>query len=310
MAKRGSLNFCGIEVSSSDLELIEGTIRDCAGLSRTELAYTVCELLGWRRPNGSLKGHECRGFLEKLEEQGILQLPELKANAGKRRSKPKSTEKKLAPAPMTVTGKLSEVGPLELQLVTTSEEHKQWRKWVGQHHYLGYKVPFGAYLRYFVWITKPRPQQVGCLQVSSPAWRMAPRDEWIGWTDAQRAKGLQQIIQNSRFLILPWVKIPHLASASLARLTRRVVNDWQAAYVIRPILMETLVDPSRYLGTCYRAANWIYLGRTTGRGRMDKTHKRHGLEPKDIWVYPLCRKARERLLEDFVAPRLPDAADL
>ncbi len=296
MAKTRNLRFCGIEVSSADLELIAGTIQDCAGLSRTELAYTVCELLDWRRPTGALKGHECRGFLEELEEKGILQLPGLKANAGKRQKKPRDFEREPTPLPKVFEAKLSEVGPLELELITTSENHKQWRKWVGQHHYLGYKVPFGAYLRYFVWISRPQPQRVGCLQVSSPAWRMAPRDGWIGWDDAQRAKGLQQIVQNSRFLILPWVKIPYLASASLARMARRVVSDWEATYAIRPLLMETLVDPARYLGTCYKAANWIYLGQTTGRGRMDKTHKRHGLVPKDIWVYPLCRKPQEKLL--------------
>ena len=295
MAKKRNLRFCGISVSAADLELIEETIRDCSGLSRTELAYTVCELLDWRRPNGGLKGHECRGFLEELEEKGVLQLPGLKANAGKRQKKPGAAERKLSPMPQTLEAKLSEVGPLQLELITTSENHKQWRDWVGQYHYLGYKVPFGAYLRYFIWISQPNPLRVGCLQVSSPAWRMAPRDSWIGWDDKERARGLQQIVQNSRFLILPWVRIPYLASASLARLTKRIVSDWEAAYAIRPVLMETLVDPARFLGTCYRGANWIYLGKTTGRGRMDKTHKRHGLVPKDIWVYPLCRKAREKL---------------
>jgi len=296
MARSQNLNFCGISVSEADLELIEDTIRDCYGLSRTELAYTVCELLDWRRPNGGLKGHECRGFLEALEQKGILRLPELKTNAGKRPKKPRDSEREPSPLPTTIEAKLSEVGPLELELITTSEDHKEWRKWVGRHHYLGYKVPFGAYLRYFIRISDPRIQRVGCLQVSSPAWRMAPRDGWIGWSDGQRAKGLQRIVQNSRFLILPWVKIPHLASAALARMNRRIVSDWEAAYAIRPLLMETLVDPARYQGTCYRAANWIYLGRTTGRGRMDKTHKREGLVPKDIWVYPLCRKPREKLL--------------
>ena len=298
MRKIKNLHFCGIPVSQEDLALIEETIRDCFNLSRTELAYTVCELLDWRRPNGSLKGHECRFFLEDLEQKGVLRLPGLKSNTGKRPEKPKDPTEENAPEPEPepLEAKLSEVGPIELEPVTISAQHKEWRTYIGKYHYLGYKVPFGAYLRYFVRISQPQPLRVACLQVSSPAWRMAPRDKWIGWNDSQRAKGLQRIVQNSRFLVFPHVKIPHLASASLARLTRRIADDWEAVYAVRPYLMETLVDPARYLGTCYKAANWIYLGRTTGRGRMDKNRKKEDLVPKDIWIYPLCRKVHEKLL--------------
>lgn len=296
MRKIKNLHFCGIPVSEADLALIEEIIRDCFNLSRTELAYTVCELLDWHRPNGSLKGHECRFFLEDLEEKGILRLPRLKSNVRQRPEKPKNHAEESAAEPDLLQVKLNEVRPLELKPVTTSAEHKEWRTYVGKYHYLGYKIPFGAYLRYFVCISQPQSTRVGCLQVSSPAWRMAPRDKWIGWSDSQRAKGLQRIVQNSRFLVLPHVKIPHLASASLARLTRRIADDWEAVYAVRPYLIETLVDPARYPGTCYRAANWLYLGRTTGRGRMDRTRKKEGLVPKDIWIYPLCRKVHEKLL--------------
>lgn len=298
MKKSGNLNFCGIEVSSEDLELIRETISDCSGLSRTELAYTVCELLDWHRPNGRLKGHECRAFLEDLDAKGIVRLPALCSNAGKRQKPPADSRKSRKTLPSTINGKLSEMGPVDLELVTTTEQNSQWRELVGQHHYLGCKVPFGAHLRYFVMLTQPRPQRVGCLQVSSPAWMMAARDEWIGWDHEQRKRKLQWIVQNSRFLILPWVKIPHLASATLARLVRRVADDWEPRYAIRPVLMETLVDSARFSGTCYRAANWTYLGQTTGRGRMDREHKRHGAAVKEVFVYPLCRKAREKLLQE------------
>ncbi|MDY0041814.1 MAG: DUF4338 domain-containing protein [Desulforhabdus sp.] len=297
-SKKRNLNFCGISVSEEDLELIRGTIADCANLSRTELAYTVCELLDWRRPNGHLKGHECRSFLEELEATGLLQLPALAGHAGKRRKAPVLTQSEKAPLPEVVAGKLSDLGPVELELVSNSEDNRQWREWVRRHHYLGCKVPFGAHVRYFVLTTNPRRQRVGCLQVSSPAWMMAPRDAWIGWNHAQRKRKLQYIVQNSRFLILPWVKIPYLASAALARLARRIADDWEPRYAIRPVLMETLVDSSRFSGTCYRAANWIYLGKTTGRGRMDKRHERVGAAVKDIFVYPLSRKAKQKLLED------------
>lgn len=297
MDKREGLRFCGTNVSAAQLEMIRETVDDCGGLSRTELANTVCELLGWQRPNGSAKGHECRLFLEELESKGILRLPVSRANGRKSAAKTVALDEGGDVLSATLCGKLCELGPVRLELVQTRQQQRQWRDWVDRYHYLGCKVPFGAHLRYFVLTTRPQPQRVGCLQVSSPAWRMAPRDQWIGWDDAQRLRGLQRIVQNSRFLILPWVKIPYLASSALSVLARGVAQDWEAVYAVMPTLMETLVDPSRFRGTCYRAANWIHLGQTSGRGRMDRGHEHHGAAPKDILVYPLCRKAREKLRE-------------
>lgn len=297
MEKREGPRFCGTNLSVAELGMIREIIRDCTGLSRTELANTVCELLDWRRPNGSLKGHECRLFLEGLENSGILRLPVTRANGRKSTARPVDLDEGGDLLPAMLVGKLCELGPVRLELVQTRQQQRQWREWVDRYHYLGCKVPFGAHLRYFVQTTGPQPQRVGCLQVSSPAWRMAPRDKWIGWDDAQRLRGLQRIVQNSRFLILPWVRIPSLASSALSILARQLGDDWEAAYAIRPLLMETLVDPARFRGTCYRAANWVHLGQTTGRGRMDRGHERHGASPKDVLVYPLCRKAREKLRE-------------
>lgn len=297
MAVKTNLRFCGTEVSTEELQLIVEIVADCSGLSRTELAHTVCELLDWRRPNGALKAHECRQFLEDLEARALCRLPANQGSPRKQRNQPAATSRDLSEWPETVAAKLSEVGPLELELVTTKDHQRQWRAWVDRFHYLGCKVPYGAHLRYFVRISRPRPQRVGCIQMSSPAWRMAPRDRWIGWDEAQRVRGLQQIVQNSRFLLLPWVQIPYLASATLARLARRIAADWEARYCVQPVLLETLVDPARFAGTCYRAANWIALGQTTGRGRMDRKHERHGASPKTVLVYPLCRKARTRLLQ-------------
>lgn len=294
MEGRRDLRFCGVPVGAPDLELIGTIIRDCSGLSRTELAHTVCELLEWRRPNGSLKAHECRLFLEELETRGILRLP--RSRTTKRgASKAVMSEEFPEPPGETLPKSLQELGTIQLELVTTQKDRRQWREWVGRFHYIGYKIPFGAHLRYF--IQTDQAQRLGCLQISSPAWRMAVRDRWIGWGEAQRVRGLQRIVQNSRFLILPGVRVENLASAVLARMVRRVPADWHNCYGIRPLLMETLVDPSRFRGTCYRAANWIHLGQTTGRGRMDRNHERHGASPKEVFVYPLCRKAREKLGE-------------
>jgi hypothetical protein len=287
--------FCGRDVTAEELELILDTVRDCGGLSPTELAHTVCELLEWRRPNGLLKGHECRQLLEELEAAGALKLRGRSGTVRTRGSRPKLSEEAPDPAPQPLLGTLRELGPVALALVSSREDRRQWREWVGRYHYLGCTVPFGAHLRYFILLSRPELRRVGCVQVSSPAWMMAPRDQWIGWDKAQRLLRLQWIVQNSRFLIVPWVRIPHLASAALALLARRVPADWEASYAIRPVLMETLVDLARFRGTCYRAANWISLGQTTGRGRMDREHLRHGAAPKEVLVYPLCRKAREKL---------------
>jgi hypothetical protein len=194
-------------------------------------------------------------------------------------------------------GRLSDVGGLSLSLVEDAEDRTRWCEWIDRYHYLGYRVPFGAHLRYLIRIEAPRPAVLGCLQYSSAAWRMGARDRWIGWDEASRKARLQRIVNNSRFLILPWVRIRHLASHVLSRAARRVTQDWAARYGDAPWLLETLVDPSRYAGTCYRAANWIEAGMTTGRGRQDRYHRRHGACPKTVWLHPLRRDARQRLCE-------------
>ena len=155
--------------------------------------------------------------------------------------------------------------------------------------------PFGAQVQYLVSVSTPAPTVVGGLQFSSAAWRMRARDRWIGWDDARRARHLPQVVSNSRFLLLPWVHIQNLASATLALALRRLPADWQAQYGVTPLLVETLVDAARYTGGCYRAANWVEVGETAGRGRDDRRHQRHGAHPKRLWVYPLTRDAVTRL---------------
>lgn len=297
MGERKEVRFCGRAFTDEELDLIRETVHDCNGLSRTELAYTICELLEWKRPTGRLKGRECHEFLEGLQSAGVLKLPERHGPLKKPRAKPVPETTDAANAPKPLEGTVKEVGPVDLELVKTPEARRQWREWVEFYHYLGCKVPYGAHLRYFVTISRPEVRRVGCVQVTSPSWKMATRDQWIGWDDKQRVRRLQMIVQNSRFLLVPWVKIPHLASAALARLAKRLPEDWEAQYAVRPVLLETLVDRSRFKGTCYRAANWIALGETAGRGRMDE-HRQSGLVPKEVLVYPLCRKFRERLLEE------------
>ena len=194
-----------------------------------------------------------------------------------------------------LVARLSEVQPVHLRQVEDSAAHALWRELVGRYHYLGHATAFGASLRYFVEVARPSSAIVGCLQFGSPAWRMAARDGWIGWSEAQRRTHLPEVVQNSRFLLLPWVRIAHLASHVLARAARQLPRDWQERFGVRPLLLETLVDARRFTGTCYRAANWIAVGETTGRGRQDRDHQRHGSAPKRIFVFPLASDARHRL---------------
>jgi len=195
--------FCGQPLCAHELGLIAKVTGSCTGVSRTELAATVCELLGWRRGNGRLKSRECWALLEQLEAAGELKLPVRRATKpkGARTAVPRSARGE-APGE-TLCAPLGKLTPLTLTRVETPEQHRLWRELVGRYHYQGYAVAFGAQLRYLLGVSGPQPQVIGCLQFSSPAWRLAARDRWIGWDDAQRARALQRIVNNSRFLLLP-----------------------------------------------------------------------------------------------------------
>lgn len=291
MTLMSSIKFSGRLFSSGDISEISEVVGLCSGLARTELANTVCELLSWKRPNGKLKTVECRKFLEHLDEIGLIHLPERKKRRPQAKTRIKKTDKGKAQA--DIVGSASDLFPLTLTIIETKGQREQWYEYVERYHYLGYRLPFGAQLRYFI---KSQENILGCLQFSSPAWKMAPRDKWISWDDEQRKRNLQKIINNSRFLIFPWVKVKNLASSALGLAVKVVADDWQERFTYRPVLVETLVDQSRFRGTCYKAANWRHVGTTTGRGRMDREHKRHGVSPKDIYLYPLVRTFRDELL--------------
>jgi hypothetical protein len=285
-----SLTFCGRTFQRSELELMRQIAREFSGLGVTEIARTVCELLEWTRPSGGLKNHECRQLLERLQVTGFLQLPELRKRGGRGPRRADRSQSCCEPTATECTA--SECEPLELALVEGHAESRRWREQVQRHHYLGCRVPFGAHLRYWV---RTQDRELACLLWTSPAWKMQARDEWIGWSDEQRRGNLQRIVSNGRFLILPWARIRGLASKILALAARQMPHDWENHYGHRPLLLETLVDGSRFRGTCYRAANWIHIGQTAGRGRMDREHEAHGRAIKDIYVYPLVRDVRQQL---------------
>lgn len=287
------LSFCGHRLTESDLDLIRRITREFANLALTELAATICELLEWRRPNGGIKTRECYLFLRELHRRGWL--PWLPAPQSRQRGQPtaKPAEDSI-PSPAELTGSLNEYRPIQLQLIEDAADRRLFRQYLDRYHYLGYRAPYGAQLRYWVQTAQPRPLPLAALLFTSAAWRMAPRDRCIGWSDSVRQCNLPLVVNHSRFLILPWTKIPHLASHILARAAQQLPGDWQARYGVEPVLLETLVDPTRYRGICYRAANWIQAGMTQGRGRMDRSGRAQGVR-KLIFLYPLHRHWRQRL---------------
>lgn len=290
-----SLRFSGRTFSGQELKLIGEIARDYAGLAITEMARTICELLDWRRANRRLKDQECRQLLEHLRDQGRVRLPRVR-NSGPRGPRQIQLSEGSAPQPR-VEGSAGEFEPLQFEVVEKGKESQLWTELIERHHYLRYRVPVGANLRYLVRSGQKQADVLACLLWSSPAWKMAARDQWIGWNAEQRTRNLQLVVNNSRFLVLPWVRVKGLASKILAQSARQIPTDWQHRYGYRPLLLETLVDAQRFRGTCYRAANWIRVGQTSGRGRMDREHKAHRQAIKDIYLYPLTRNPRQRLCD-------------
>jgi len=290
---RAAVTFCGRTFRGDELVLMHQVARECSGLGVTEIARTLCELLDWKRPNGQLKNHECRQLLEQLAGEGFLRLPPLRPLGGRGPRQPKVSRDDSEPAPLECA--VCQCEPLELVLVEGEAESHRWRQCLQHYHYLGCPVPFGANLRYWV---RHDGRDLACLLWTSPAWRMQARDAWIGWSDDERRRNLQRIVNQGRFLILPWVRVRGLASKILALSARHLPDAWEQHYGLRPLLLETLVDAARFRGTCYRAANWIHVGQTSGRGRMDRENKAQGQAIKDIYLYPLVHHARQRLRSD------------
>lgn len=288
--------FCGRQLSAQDVNLIRQLTADFPNLSLHELASTVSELLNWRRPNGKVKTRECVDLLQHLAAAGKLaRLPALQPRT--RRTTGAVPIDSGSDSQSPIVGALRDHQPIRLELIDNHADRALFRQQIERYHYLGYRIPYGAQLRYFVRSSAPPEPLLGCLLFTSAAWKMAPRDGWIGWDDATRRANLPQLINQSRFLIFPWVHIDHLASHVLSRIARQLPHDWLSHYQVRALLLETLVDVSRFPGTCYRAANWLDLGLTQGRGRMDRHTQRQGHSPKRIFVYPLCRNARALLCQ-------------
>ena len=286
--------FCGREFTGEEISLIKEVVVTCGGISRYELANTVCELLEWKRPSERLKARECRDLLELLESKGALTFSE-KKRKGQTGSQKIIPENSCRQPKSILSGSVKEFTPLEVQRVQNRDQRGLFKELIGRYHCLGYAMPFGARLQYLVYGNRPHRKVVGCVQFSSSAWRMRARDAWIGWTEARRKVALPQMVNNSRFLVLE--RIQNLASMILSCTLRELRSDWERQYGLKPLLVETLVDRQQFHGGCYRASNWTELGKTTGRGRMDRANERQGVQVKTILVYPLVKHAVHQLRE-------------
>ncbi len=277
--------------TAQELREIQETVCMFPKLSRLELAKTICENISWVTPSGEYKLASCKKLLEKLESQGIVTLP-AKQEDKMHDTKDRISFSSLTDAGLPIEGVVTDFEPIFLEPVTDRAGIRLWNEYVHRYHLLGYKRPFGAHQRYF--IVSGSGQKLGCLLFAASAWALQARDQWVGWTETDRSLRLNFIVNNTRFLLFPWVRVKNLASKALSLAARRIRSDWQGRYGYSPVLLETFVDPSKYRGTCYKAANWIFLGYTAGRGRMDR-YKKNPFTRKHIYVYPLVADFRSCL---------------
>lgn len=284
------MRYRGRTVSAADVEFIQELIRANPGASRRALSKKLCEAWQWRQANGAPRDMVCRGLLLMLERAGRINLPAVRfvpPNPLVERTRPE--------VPLIDTTELraglTETQPLEFQRVRRTAEEGLFNGLLEQYHYLGYTQPVGEHLKYLVW-SGGRP--LACLAWSSAPRHLGPRDRFIGWDREARKRNIHYIAYNTRFLIMPWVRVRHLGSHVLGQMARRVPDDWQQVYGHSIYLAETFIDPSRFRGTCYRAANWIVVGETTGRGKNDHTN-RPNRPVKQVLVLPLAADFRRLL---------------
>ena len=262
-------------------------------MNRAALSRAVCERLDWRKPDGGLKDMSARVALLRMHREGVITLPPARKRPGPR--------KLIAPSPETDPPSLFEpptsleaVRPLCIAPITSRAQGRLWNAFIARYHYLGHHPLPGAQMRYFVHAATGEPLAV--LGFGAAAWKTAPRDAFIGWSPAQRQRNLALVINNARFLILPWIRIRNLASHLLAQLQRRLPYDWQRRYAMRPVLLETFCETPRFLGTCYQSANWLCVGETQGRGKLD-VHRQSALPVKSVWLKPLQKNWRQILCQ-------------
>jgi hypothetical protein len=287
------LKYRGREVTDAEVAFIRELIAAHPTLSRRRLSEELCRAWNWVQPNGKPRDMVCRGLMLALHRGGHITLPQPRwtpPNPLAKRSQPATVEVDRRP----VHASLQTLGPLRFEQVRRTSQEPLFNSLIEQHHYLGYTQPVGEHLKYLVFA---QDRLLACLAWSSAPRHLGPRDRFIGWSAEARRRNIHLIAYNLRFLILPWVEVSHLASHILGRMARQLPRDWEQIYGHAVYFLETFVDPQRFRGTCYRAANWIVLGRTTGRGKDDQTG-RPNRPIKEVLGYPLCRRFRQLLSQE------------
>lgn len=281
LSPQESLRFCGRTFSPSELDWLRHLLAS-ERLTRQQLARRLCEHVHWVNGAGGLKEMSGRVALLRMERAGLITLPPpQQANTNGRAG---AQEELLIPRPQSPLRFSAHAGAsIRLECVASESGRRWYGSLMRQYHYLGAKPMAGAQLRYLIW---SQEWLLGALGFGAAAWLLAPRDRWIGWSDRQRERRLERVVNNSRFLLLPWVRCPHLGSWVLGRLARQLPQDWRERYGYEPVLLESFVEGERFAGTCYQAANWVCLGQTLGRGKLEKSHDAV-LPCKRIFVRPL-----------------------
>ena len=261
---------------------------------RIDISRKVCEVLNWRQANGRLKDAACREVLRKMEQRGLINLPPPHPSSYTPTNRGISPKEKWAGFFQINTELIeSTIGEVTLKIVNSQRSRNLWEYLIDKYHYLGYKRPVGASVKYLIYLkgaASPYSDErlVGCIGFANAVLKLNLRDKWIGWSVEQKERNLHLVINNVRFLILPWVRIKNLASKILSTASKQVQEDWEAIYKYKPVLLETFVDIGKFIGTCYKAANWRHLGRTKGEGRCGINYFVHN-QPKDVYAYPLTK---------------------
>jgi hypothetical protein len=280
--------YCGREFSDEEIEWIRDLVDRERGISRSKLSERFCAEFGWRKPDGGLKAMSCRVAMLRMERDGLIRLP---PPLVRYRTIGRRVQGSLFTAPQPQICKPAGGFDLRLEIVTCRSS-PLWNEFIALYHYLGYTPLPGAQLRYFV---KDRDETVALLGFGAAAWKVEARDRYIGWDAETRNRQLRFIVNNARFLVLPWVRSKNLCSRILSLVARRIPKDWQERYGYGPVLLETFVDKARFSGTCYKAAGWTCVGQTKGRGKLD-VHTRYLSSVKTVWVRPLVGDFRQRLI--------------
>ncbi len=288
----------GRGVTPEDIEHVRTVVADFPGLSRRELAHSICEHWEWVTASGQYRLQACLKMLERLERHGMLVLPAKQRGGRPPERRPAWTER--TAVGQALEGQLKEVKPVRLELAVGREACELWNEYVDRHHMLRYQRPFGCTLRYFIASSRGT---LGCALLAGAAKSIGVRDGWIGWNGQQRLNNLPWVVNNTRFLIFSWVRVKHLASHVLGQLARRLSQDWEEHWGYRPVLLETFVNPAHFDGTCYRAAGWTLLGKTTGRG-LRRGQRAYTTTPKLLYVRPLVRNFRELLCSSELVGRV------